>query len=313
MTDKNLISIVILTFNRKEVLREGLNELLALKYDQLEIVVVDNCSEDGTREMIRNEFPGVQLVESENNLGIAGRNLGLKHARGEIVVTLDDDVSGISGHELDYLRTQFSKHPHLGAVCFKVVHFVTGEVCNWCHHRRSDIDADNSFVTYEITEGAVAFRRRVLDASGYYPEQFFISHEGIDLAFRIMNAGYTVEYDGAISVLHKHDSSGRPNWRRYYFDTRNLFWVAIRNMPLKHASKYLLRGVTSMGVYSIRDGFFLYWLKGIRDGLNGISANRKERQPWTKRTGQLCREIDAQSPSFFYMVRQRLFKKGVGI
>ncbi|MBK7701364.1 MAG: hypothetical protein IPI34_00005 [bacterium] len=78
-----------------------------------------------------------------------------------------------------------------------------------------------------------------------------------------MNAGFTVEYDGRISVVHHHDAAGRPNWRRYYYDTRNMIWVAVRNMPWDYAARYLLRGMLSTGLYATRDGFLMAWMKAI--------------------------------------------------
>ncbi len=304
------VSVVILTYNRKPCLELNLASLVNLQDEDLEIIVVDNGSEDGTQALVAREFPSVRLLRNDRNLGAVGRNLGLQAARGDIVVTLDDDVLGLADQDLAVLRDLFAR-PELGAVCFKVVHFSTGEVCNWCHHRRAEEDADSRFLTYEITEGAVAFRRAALAAAGLYPVEFFISHEGVDLAFRLMNAGYVVEYDSAVTVRHRHERAGRASWRRHYYDTRNLFWVAARNLPFFYAVKYLLRGVVAMGVYSLRDGFFWHWLRAICHGLAGLRPALAGRQRWTEQTRALVREIDARRPRIQYLIKKRLFSRKI--
>ncbi len=74
------------------------------------------------------------------------------------------------------------------------------------------------FTTYEITEGAVAFNQKALLSTSLYPDYFFISHEGPDLAFQIMNNGYSVIYNAEVVVKHYHSDLGRKSWTTYYYD-----------------------------------------------------------------------------------------------
>ena len=66
-------------------------------------------------------------------------------------------------------------------------------------------------------------------------------------------------------------------------------------------------------MYSVRDGFLGSYLKGIRDGVRSWREIHADRTPWTDATRALCREIDRNKPGFLYMVRKRLFRKGVQI
>jgi len=304
-----LISIVVLTHNRKDSLRESLDHLATLEDRDHEIIVVDNGSRDGTGEMVHARYPQVKFVGLPENIGVGARNCGLRQARGPLVVCLDDDILGLADADLAYLRVAFAADAKLGAVNFKVTHYSNGRVCDWVHHRRIE-DANLTFLTYEITEGAVAFRREALAAAGYYCDEFFISHEGIDLAYRLMNAGYHLIYDSHVTVRHKHDRTGRPSWRRHYYDTRNLFWVAARNQPLPYALRYLAVGLGAMAVYSLRDGMIAYWLRAVNDGLRRLPEMRRLRVPWARRTRELCRQIDAQRPGFWYLARRRLAQQG---
>ena len=303
------VMISILTHDRWPILRQNLDGLVDIDDSALRIQIVDNASSAPVEPQVKEAYPGVSVIRSEINRGACGRNLGMAAGDSDLIVTLDDDVTDFGADDLGRVRDRFAADDRLGALCFRVIHHKTGRVCNWCHHRKVELDSLNSFRTYEISEGAVAFRREALLAAGLYPESFFISHEGLDLAYRLMNAGFTVEYDGTISVVHHHDAAGRPNWRRYYYDTRNMIWVAVRNMPWDYAARYLMLGMLSTGLYATRDGFLMAWLKAIRDGTKDIRVRRSERVVWNAGTRELCREIDRARPGLWYMAKKRLFRR----
>lgn len=299
------VSIVVLTYNRCDSLRVLLSRLAGeARAQTCELVVVDNHSDDGTERMLQEEFTEVVAVRMKENIGVAARNEGVRRASGEIVVALDDDVHGLTAAALAHIRARFAASPRLGALNFQV-RDEAGRLCNWVHHRPLT-DAAGRFATYEITEGAVAFRRQAAMEAGLYWERFFISHEGPDLAFRIMNSGYTVEYDGAVTVVHRHESRSRAKWRFYYYDTRNQFWLAARNLPAGYACRYLARGLAGTLYYSLRDGYLVWWMRGVWDGLRGIGEARRSRRVWTPETSAAVRAIDRNRPRFWRLVWMRL-------
>ncbi len=305
------VSIAILTYNRIHVLEELLISLRKLAYEPLEIIVVDNNSNDGTALMVPREFKNVRYFRMSENKGIVARNVGLKMASGDIVITLDDDVLGIDDNDIKKIIYIFNSKKYVGAICFKVLDYETKEICNWCHHYRKDEFCDKEFITDEITEGAVAFRKSVFTQSGLYPSFYFISHEGPDLLFRMLDGGYQTIFSPDICVFHRTASGGRKKWRRYYYDTRNQIWLAARHYPMPWAIRYLGRGLTAMCIYSLRDGFFYYWAKGIYDGLKGLPDVIQDRKPFSHKTKILLREISKNRPGLGYMVRQRLFQREV--
>jgi hypothetical protein len=303
------ISVVVLTYNRIESLRSLLQELSALTYPALEIIVVDNCSEVPAASLA-DEHSRVIFLRSPGNIGTGGRNIGMAKATGEIVVCLDDDVNGLTDESLWKMRTLFAD-PKVGAVCFKVIEAQTGKITNWVHHKPVERFVEMRFATYEITEGAVAFRREVASAAGFYPAHFFISHEGPDLAFRIMDLGYTIEYNPAVSVMHAYSPLARTSWRNYYYDTRNTLWLVARNCPLLFGMSLLMRQLGAMLIYSIRDGYLLWWLRGIRDGLRGLPQALRERRKLTAETMRKIARIDSDRPNVLYLLRKRLFQREI--
>ena len=305
------VSISILTYNRSSILKTLILSLQEIQYSSMEIIVVDNHSNDGTQEMINTDFPHIKYIRTNKNLGASARNLGMKSANGSIIVTLDDDIIGIQDKDIINLIKHFNDRPKLGAINFKVLDHTTMSVCNWVHHCKEEEYSDREFDTYEITEGAVAFRKEALKNAGYYSEEFFLSYEGPDLAIRIINSGYGIIYFNKISVVHFHSDSGRKPWLNYYFDTRNQLWLAIRNFPVPYSIIFLTRGILSMFVYSIRDGYLFVWCRAILDSLKGVKTALAARNVLNPNSMRIIRRIDKNRPSFVYSAKKRFLKKGV--
>ncbi len=308
-------SIVVLTYNRPHCLDRQLPRLSALQAerDDIEVIVVDNASTSYDLQKYIDDFPHVRFVSNVENIGAVGRNSGMAAAQGEIVITLDDDVFGISSSDLDFLIGLFEQSSKLAAVCFKVLDEKTESVINWCHRHDKSRYQDTSFATYEISEGAVAFRRQALQQVGLYPQDYFISHEGIDLAMRLLNAGYRIEYQPVIAVIHEHAVEGRPGWRRYYYDSRNLFWLAARYFDFELIARRCVLQLLALAIYAVRDGHLLAYVRGVYDGIAGLRRQRVQRQPMTAAAKAYMREVDQHSPPFGALVRERLFRKTVRI
>jgi GT2 family glycosyltransferase len=300
-------SIVVLTYNRNHLLEGLLSELSRYAESGVQVIVVDNCSECPASE-VTGLFPWVVNILAPKNLGAAGRNLGFDAASGDVVVCLDDDIAELSHDALECLERIFADRS-IAAVNFKVLDQKTQDVVNWVHHREVEKYSDQSFDTYEITEGAVAFRRAVLDATGGYAEEFFLSHEGPDLAFRLINRGFRVIYSPDISVSHSFDPGGRLSWRNYYYDTRNTLWLVARNLPVVYGAIALLRQNAAMFVYSIRDGYTKWWFKGMLDGIKGLGVARGHRDRLSKEAMARIRAIDSHRPSVLYSLRKRFLSR----
>jgi GT2 family glycosyltransferase len=298
-------SIVVLTFNRSHLLERLLADLQVFASSGARIIVVDNASTIPAAT-ITGQYPDVTLIRAPRNLGAAGRNLGFAAATGDVVICLDDDVYGLSRDALYRLAEIFADES-VGAINFAVREEASGRIVNWVHHREVEKFSGATFETYEITEGAVAFRRSVLLRTGGYPESFFLSHEGPDLAFRIMDQGARVFYNPAVSVTHSFAPEGRPSWRKYYYDTRNTLWLAARNLPLGYGCRIVVRQCATTFLYSLRDGYVRWWSKGIWDGARGLRRAWGERRVLSRETMQRIRQIDSFRAPLIYLLRTRLF------
>lgn len=305
------VSIVVLTFNRRERLARQMRSLSGIGADLAEIIVVDNCSDERVDDLVPADGR-TTLIRNEVNEGAVGRNRGMAAARGEIVVTLDDDVYGLTERHLETLMALMAEED-IAAINFKVIDERSGRICDWCHPCPQEVYGDTRLATNDISEGAVAFRKKALDEVGLYPDYFFISHEGPDLAFRLINAGWRVVYSPEIVVTHGYEQRARTSWRRYYFDTRNQLWFVLRNLSFWYGLKRLIVGWGGMLVYAVRDGHLWYWVKAVVDAVRGAPRAYRDRIPPTARARHQWREIEKNKPGFWHMAMKRIFSREVRI
>ncbi len=298
-------SIIVLTYNRKECLRKQLFELSKVTYPNTEIIVVDNASDEALND-VTDHYTNVKLIRNNENLGAVGRNTGMKAALGKYIITLDDDVYGITNTHLQHIEKQFLKKDSLGAVNFAVKDELSKIATDWCHPKEIRIWENKTFETNDISEGAVAFKKEALEKVGYYPIDFFISHEGPDLAFRLIKQGYSISYDPEVSVIHTYELNARVSWRRYYYDTRNQLWLLIRHFPVFYSLKQLFFSWLSVFLYALRDGYVRYWWKGISDGIKGIPAQSRLREKPDKNTIKKWKSLEKDRPSIYSKLKRRL-------
>ena len=221
-----LISFILATHNRRDVLQHTLERIAAcgLASREYEILVVDNCSTDGTKELVRRRTPGARLIVLERNRGSCAKGLAVPHARGEFVVFLDDDSYPLYG-SLQHMVRHFEQDPSLGAAGF-VVHLPDGT--------RECSALPNVFVGC-----GVGFRRAVLNAVGGLDVSYFMQAEEYDLSFRLIQAGYHVRMFDNLSVMHLKSPAARSGRQKVFYDARNNLALAATYLPAPWHREYL--------------------------------------------------------------------------
>jgi GT2 family glycosyltransferase len=295
---ERLVSVSVLSYKRQEALTRVLESLLRQDYPALEIIVVDNASGPELTSFVKERFPQIRLIELTENQGTAARNAGIAAARGEIVVTLDNDVYLDNRHGIREILSAFDRHPQAGGIVFRVYHPATGKLHarDWCHPRPWQQAENQEFETYFITEGAAAYRRSVFDQVEPYWAELFIAHEGFDLALRLVDAGYQIWYIPEVKVWHMASLETRENWRPFYFNTRNLLMVVYRNYPLWAGLMHALPRLAVLGVYGLRYRCLGKYVAGIVDGLRGIRTLRPRRRPVRPQTLRKLAQLRATIP-----------------
>jgi GT2 family glycosyltransferase len=237
MTDRGTpdASIVIVSFNTRELLRECLIELYRQQDVSFETLVVDNASRDGSADMVDAEFPMVRLIRETVNLGFAAaNNVAFPLACGRYVVLLNSDAflqAGALAHAVGLMDA----HPRTGIGGGRLV----GRDGSWQPAARMSPSVLNDFLTLTglaakyprsrffgradrtwsdplqaasvdwITGAFLMIRADALSRIGYFDERFFLYYEEVDLCRRFRAAGYEVSYWPGIEVVHLGGESSK--------------------------------------------------------------------------------------------------------
>lgn len=218
MKQKANVSVVVLTHNRKKDVVECLESLKkSLSGNNVEVVIVDNDSQDGTADEVERQFPEYTLVRSARNLGGAGgRNLGVKNSSGQYVFFVDDDVV-INKDTLPELLAAFETGERIGVVqpmvCDRSEPKKIQGLYYWIDLRSGrafsagggETDAGQYQDVVEIPMVGCCWlvRREVLDHVGLFDETFFIPYEDSDLSLRVKKGGYKLVLAPRAKVFHK--------------------------------------------------------------------------------------------------------------
>ncbi|MGB3919994.1 glycosyltransferase family 2 protein [Methanothrix sp.] len=289
----DLISVVVLNYNGRDLLDGCLSSLASQTYSPFEVVLVDNGSSDGSPEYIREQYPWVRLVRNRDNLGFAGgTNAGIRAAEGSYILTLNNDT--IADRRLIEELKEPMADPQVG-VCAAKMLFPDGRInsAGICISRsgaawdRGMFEADRG--QYDSMEevfgacaGAALYRKRMLDEIGLFDEDFFLYLEDVDLALRARLAGWKCLYVPRAEVIHHHGkTAGVGSDLAVYYGNRNIVWYPIKDFP---ASLYitslpfiLARNLATIPYYALR-GQGRVILKSKLDALRGITKMMRKRE-----------------------------------
>lgn len=257
-----MFSLIVLTFNGREFIGGCLDSILGQGHKDLEIIVVDNASEDGTAAFIEFNYPDIILIRNQKNLGAAkARNLGVEIAKGEWILALDCDVR----LEVNFIR-KFKEaikqiSPGIGIIQPKILYpdkkriFSTGIFISPLKRfydigrGRQDGERFNTpGYVFGACSAAALYRRRMLeeikDRWGYFDERFFFLFEDADLSWRAQEKGWRVMFYPDIVCFHHGNSSKTSKDVKQFLCWRN------RKLMLK---KHKLKWFNSLAILLFYD------------------------------------------------------------
>lgn len=279
------VSVVIPTWNHVDLLTECLESLRAQTYQDIEIIVADDGSTDGTAEVVKRRFPEVHLGPLPVNRGFCvAVNAGIREAHGEYIVLLNNDMT------LDprFLEQLVARADESDAAMFApLVVWRDDPKAVYSAGDRQRVDGRPESIGFRralsecvftdevfgVSAGAALYRREVFDTVGLFDEQYVAYFEDSDLNFRARLAGFHACFVREALAYHVGSASqgGRTWWRtRQCF--RNHALLVIKNIPTPLLVRYLplilverLRGVGRV-VASARTEFGLARAIGVLIG-----------------------------------------------
>jgi hypothetical protein len=225
------LSIVILNYKTKNLAKELLKNLAELNLPyQHEIIVVDNASYDGLKEIVTEKFPQVKFVQSDKNGGFAaGNNIGIRLAMGKYIMIMNPDLAVLS-KAIPILYDYMEVNPSVGLAGPRLINAdksVQASCTNWPDwklpfYRRTSLgntkagqkwldkytmkELDhykNSYVP-TLFGACLIFRKAAIEKVGLLDERYFMYFEDLDWSRRFWENGFKVSYVGQAEIIHLH-------------------------------------------------------------------------------------------------------------
>jgi len=220
------LSIIILSYNVRQLLINCLKSLPG--HPDWEVIVVDNASSDDSVAQVKKHFPQVKVIVNKSNLGFAaGNNLGIHHARGRYVLTLNPDTL-VPKNTIETVLQYIEQHSRVGAATCRV-ELPDGSLDYSCHRgfptpwsallhftgfrRLSPYTASripNTVHEIDALTGAFALMRRAAGSeAGWFDEDYFWNGEDLDLCYRLKEHGWKIMYIPSVKITHFKGSSAK--------------------------------------------------------------------------------------------------------
>jgi GT2 family glycosyltransferase len=290
-----LVSVIVVSMNRKEMLERCMRSVQKQALPNLEIVVVDNASCDGTGELVQRLFPGVRYIYLSNNLGVAGgRNHGARISTGEFCVFVDDDAVFADDDTLDRMVSYFHSDDRLGCIAFRILSQSDG-----CEEYKSIPRVDKRAILgdYECSYfcgAGFACRRSVFMELGLFWDPLFYIGEELDLSYRLMNRGHKILRASAISVVHYETPLARVKGKWIYYGVRSRCWVAVRHLPWVNVFSHTLLWWGYFFISACRSRQPVYFMRGVKDALLGLPKALRSRACISRETMKKLRTLSGR-------------------
>jgi len=229
-----LVSIIILNYNAGQILLDCFESVIKTNYDNFEIIIVDNASEDKSYRKCKEKFERTRIIENGKNLGYCeGNNIGIREAKGDYIVILNPDTI-VESNCIEELISAYSKfgeglyQPKILSLNEKQVLQSTG---NMLHifgfgfakdKGRKDGEGDEEIKKIGYASGTCLFTsRNVLDKVGLLDSFLFLYHDDLDLGWRASQIGINSYYVPKSKIYHVESYSLKWSAKKFYWLERN--------------------------------------------------------------------------------------------
>jgi len=247
-SDKNpLVSVIIVNWNGRHLLGDCINSILSQSYENYEVIVVDNFSNDDSANYIKEKFSTVNLIINDSNVGFAqGNNIGYRYSRGKYVLFLNPDVRLDS--ECLYELVKVAENDYDIGICAPKMLLLNdpdlinslgiylcrnGRTGQWGDGKKDDGKFNKIREVFAVNGAAMFCRRRMLEQVGLFDEDLFLYYEDIDLSWRARLCAWKCVlvpnsriYHMRNATLKKYPEIGET---AKYYNQRNRILVLLKN------------------------------------------------------------------------------------
>jgi len=281
------VSVIIPNYNGMKYVEKCLDSLMAqTMIDEMEIIVVDNASLDGSNLIIQDRYPDVVFVQLSENYGFSRAvNEGLARARGRYVLLLNNDIEA-DPKLAEKLYGVIKDSPEVFSVASRMLQLKdrskidgAGDLYSafgWAYARGKGMKADTAKYmkpceVFSACAGSAMYSKKILDEIGYFDEFHFAYLEDLDIGYRAKIMGYKNMYCPEAVAYHAGSATtgSRYNEFKVRLSARNNVYVVFKNMPLLQLIinlPLLLIGFFIKAVFFTLKGFGRPYLSGIKRG-----------------------------------------------
>ena len=304
--DKPKVSVLILSYNGKELLEDSVSSYLANDYENFDVVVIDNGSTDNTNEYVEQDFPKAKLIRLEKNRGYSGGfNFGLDYAfnqnNAKHAIITNNDVK-VDNQLIKELVNVAETDEMIGFVTGKVYYYDKPDTLQTVGKKEDPVYWSGGHIgSKEVDSGQyeeVAERyfaddiytlasKKMYDEIGAYDENFLFQSEEYDWQARAKEKGYKIMYTPGAKIWHKESMTiGKQSPFKAFFDARNPMIVVLKYKSPEFFRKYFWthfkRGVFKNSLVRIKKmrpktawSIWMGFFSGLRWGLKNKKFTRK--------------------------------------
>jgi len=268
--DNPLVSIIILNYNAADLLLDCVESIFKTKYNNFEVIVVDNASKDNSHKKCKEKFNKIRLIENKENLGYCeGNNIGIREAGGDFVVILNPDTR-VEPNWLEELLNAYNKNGD-GLYQPKILAFenhIFESAGNMVHifgfgypRGRGSPDTEQYNILTQIgyASGTCLFTSiKVLNKIGLFDPFLFLYHDDLDLGWRAAQIGIRSYYVPSVTIYHFASYSFKWSAQKFFWLERNRHYCILTH----YSKKTLYKILPSLIIVEIMV-FFFYLFKGF--------------------------------------------------
>lgn len=292
------VTVIIPNYNGLRFLKDCLTALENQSMKDFETLVIDNASSDESVTYIRENFPNVNVMVMEKNLGFSGGvNVGIQSAKTPYVLLLNNDTE-VDTHFVEEMVHAIEESPNIFSVSSKMIQFYDREklddagdlygILGWGFQRGIDAPATSYTKKEEIFSacaGAAIYRKDVFEKIGYFDELHFAYLEDIDVGYRGKIAGYKNMYCPTAIVYHvgSGTSGSKYNSFKVKLAARNSVYLNYKNMPniqLVINSLPLCLGWFLKWRFFKKNGFEKDYVDGLKEGFSTRKKCKRVQFQW---------------------------------
>lgn len=292
------VTIIIPNYNGRHFMEPCLKSLARQSYQDFRILVVDNCSTDGSLDFMRETYPNIQVEALDKNYGFSyAVNQGIKMSDTPYVILLNNDTV-VEKHYVEEMIKAMKRDHKIFSVSSKMVQLYHPKLIDsagdlytllgWGICRGAGQSVENYRKVDQIFSacaGAAIYRKAVFDKIGYFDESHFAYLEDVDMGYRAKIYGYRNTYCPTALVRHvgSGTSGSKYNTFKVKLSARNSIYLNYKNMPVFQLALNFLplaAGYAIKYLFFCKNGFGKDYRDGIREGLKTLNGCHKVPFQW---------------------------------